>query len=327
MGNISHPLEQFMVKETMRKQPRNIFFLAILLTTLAFLTACGTTDNAPQAPPQPNANSAEENGEETNQPPEPETQPAENTPQMNEEEIQAAIQVSWNNSPHAAAYVLDEANQNNSCARCHSPINWQPTLDDLPESCFSCKFELEEPDPLIAENDWQNIPCMVCHEVGRKDKVDPAFKWLEIAELEEYTQVETSTELCQKCHPTETFTAHGGIQDLGVHQDMTCTDCHDAHTTQASCMDAGCHENVLNTGIPGHTDEHLNVACVACHDAGGMALGFREEDGLFTTQEVIPTEEGENTFFFSSHHLKLDSACDDCHFTGNPWSITDNIGQ
>ena len=79
----------------------------------------------------------------------------------------AAIEAAWLSSPHADAFVLDVEGNNNTCARCHAPVNWLPSMDDLPESCFTCKFELEDPPPYIAESDWVDIPCYVCHE---KDK-------------------------------------------------------------------------------------------------------------------------------------------------------------
>jgi hypothetical protein len=311
----------------MKIHNRISFFFVIMLTGMVFLASCGTANEAAPELPSSDPDLIEDSGEEIGSLPQQDAQPVEDEPQVSDEEIQAAIRADWNNSPHAAAYVLYKTNENNSCARCHSPINWQPTMDDLPESCFSCKFELEDPDPLVAEQDWLNIPCMVCHEVGKKDKVEPEYKWLEIAQLEEYAEVESATDLCQKCHPTEAFEDHGGIQDLGAHQDLACTSCHDAHSTQASCMDAGCHESVMDGGFPGHTEDHLDLACVACHDASGMKLGFREEDDLFTTMATVLIEEGENIFFFPSHNLQLESSCDDCHFAGNPWNIAESVEQ
>ena len=59
----------------------------------------------------------------------------------------AAIQAAWQSSPHADTFILDLNGQNNTCARCHAPINWSPSMDELPESCFACKFELEAPPP------------------------------------------------------------------------------------------------------------------------------------------------------------------------------------
>jgi hypothetical protein len=309
----------------MKENKRKLFFCLILITGLVLLTACGTNNDPNQAA---DTNLTENSPDEDSQAPQQEdSQADENQSQLSDEEIQEAIQIKWDNSSHAAAFVLDESNENNRCAKCHSPINFQPTLDDLPESCFSCKFELEDPEPFISEQDWTNIPCMVCHEVGKKDKVDPEFKWLEIAQLEEYGEVGSATDLCQKCHVGDGFSNHGGIQDLGVHQDMMCTSCHDAHSTQASCLDAGCHEGIMEPSISGHTEEHSTVACVACHDASGMMLDYREEDNLFSTKAVISTEEGESIFFFSSHNLQLESSCDRCHFVGNPWDIAESIEQ
>lgn len=308
----------------MNLSKRSIFFCLTLCLCLClvFLSACGTERNTAQTE---NTKAPDNSTDQNVEVPQTDEQPEEDQQPINEEEIQEAIQIMWEDSPHAAAFVVDTSNENNRCAKCHSPIDWQPTLDDLPESCFSCKFELEDPEPYIAEQEWQNIPCMVCHEVGRKDKVAPEYQWLEIAQLEEYASVSSTTELCQKCHLVEGFSDHGGIQHLGVHQDMTCTACHDAHSTQAACLDSGCHEGTMESDIPGHTDEHTNLTCAACHDASGMDLGFRENDGMFSTLATISTAEDESTFFFSSHNLQLESACDRCHFAGNPYGISENI--
>lgn len=303
------------------------FSLLFLLAGMIFLHACRTNNNSGQLVSVPDMVPTESSQQTPVSEPQQNSQPEVEESQMSEEEILATIQSDWNGSPHAAAYVLDESDHNNRCSRCHSPINWQPTMDDLPESCFSCKFELEDPAPFIAEEDWLDIPCQVCHEVGKKDKVDPAYKWLEIAQLDEYAEVSSTTELCKKCHETVGFDGHGGINDLGVHSDLTCTTCHNAHSTQASCLSAGCHDDVLfsDSATPGHQEEHELVSCVACHDAGGKELGFRDSDGLFTTMEEVLENDGDSVFFFASHNLQLESNCQDCHFTENPWGITRDI--
>ena len=118
-------------------------------------------------------------------------------------------------------------------------------MDDLPESCFACKFELEDPPPFIPENEWVDIPCHVCHEADRDGNIQPEIAWWEIAPLGEYIAVASPTELCLKCHaPTDTL-RHGDVQLGGAHIDYECTGCHAAHDTTTSCDVVGCHGDVI----------------------------------------------------------------------------------
>ena len=61
-------------------------------------------------------------------------------------------QQGWEISAHASSFVVDNEGNNNPCSRCHAPMNWMPTLDDIPESCQACKFELETPPSFIPES-------------------------------------------------------------------------------------------------------------------------------------------------------------------------------
>jgi len=240
-----------------------------------------------------------------------------------------AILIAWQNSPHADSFVLDAAGENNLCGRCHAPLNWQPTLDEIPPSCFTCKFELDEPEPLIPENEWLDIPCHVCHEKDKKGNIQPEIMWLEIPAFEEYAEVTSSTELCQKCHQEVGFEEHGAVQVGGAHGGYGCTDCHNPHDTLASCGAEACHSDIDTTSssTPGHDENHRLVTCVACHDGAGMTLGFQEADGIFTTFDTVVTEGGESSFPFTTHNLILESSCDRCHYAANPWNIVEDVGQ
>lgn len=238
----------------------------------------------------------------------------------------AIIQVEWQSSPHAKTFVLDAAGQNNTCARCHAPINWMPTLDDLPESCFTCKFELEQPPPTIAEADWTDIPCNICHKVDKKGNVQPEFAWLEIAPLDEYAAVASATELCLKCHAPIDIPGHGSVNLAGAHTGYECTKCHSAHSTSATCDPPGCHVEATSP-VPGHDADHQNVSCVACHDGSGMEVGPNEEDGMWTTFITGATANGADKFAFTSHNVVLEAKCDRCHFANNPWDLSANVSE
>jgi hypothetical protein len=233
------------------------------------------------------------------------------------------IQASWEGSSHADTFVLDEEGNNNTCARCHAPIVWLPSMDDVPESCLVCKFELTDPPPLIPENDWVTIECNICHEVDKKGNVEPEYAWLEIAQIGEYAEVESATVLCQKCHTEVELPGHAIPLLGGAHADYECTDCHDAHDTIASCSAVGCHEDVIEPAgpIPGHDADHKLVRCVACHDDGEMEVDLDEDLGIWTTFIIDPFREGEK-FPQISHNTVLQAPCERCHYPDNPWNLS-----
>lgn len=189
----------------------------------------------------------------------------------------------------------------------------------MPESCAACKFEVEPPPPTIAETDWQHIPCNTCHRV-KKDEVDPQYAWLSIPPIDEYEDLETTTELCIKCHTAVDVVDHGGIEVAGAHADYTCTQCHDAHSVAASCATELCHANVTgpSAGIPGHDADHEAVTCRACHDASGLAVG-PDEAGRWVTLRP------ETSSPFVSHNTVREAPCERCHFPGNTWKLTEEV--
>jgi hypothetical protein len=236
----------------------------------------------------------------------------------------AAIQVAWESSPHADTFILDANGQNNTCARCHAPINWLPAMEDLPESCFACKFELEPPPPTIAEGEWVDVPCKICHRVDKKDNVQPEVVWLEIAPLDEYIAVTSPSELCLKCHAAADLPGHTTVEVGGAHPRYECTKCHSAHDTKASCDTPGCHVEPTSP-IPGHDTDHQTVSCVACHDGSGMEVGPDDVTSTWTTFITRSTEGGEERFAFTSHQVVLEAKCDRCHFASNPWGLTESV--
>jgi hypothetical protein len=245
-------------------------------------------------------------------------------------------QQEWDISAHASSFVVDDEGNNNPCARCHAPMNWMPTLDDIPESCQACKFELEPPPPFIAESEWQHVSCLYCHEADKKGNIQPEVSWLEIPALEEYSEVETHSELCLKCHNTENVAEHGLVVVGSGHADMQCTECHSPHNTTATCMNEDCHSDVLSDAdqILGHDDDHKDVSCAACHDNAGWEVGPDSETSVWTTfspwsHEVMIGEADSilqtGTVPFSSHDIGLEVNCERCHFSGNTWELTESV--
>jgi hypothetical protein len=197
-------------------------------------------------------------------------------------------------------------------------------MDEIPESCLTCKFTVEPPPPLIPETEWDHIPCMVCHRVDKKGVVEAGYAWLEIAQIEEYADIESADELCEKCHGEVDLPGHQAIVVGGVHAGFSCTRCHNAHDPLAGCTTGGCHADLEEASIAGHTEIHHLVNCVACHDASGMEVGPSEQTGQWTT--LLPdTEAGLGGPEFASHDIQLAGSCDRCHFADNPWGLSESV--
>jgi hypothetical protein len=233
----------------------------------------------------------------------------------------------WLSSPHADSYVKSSADRNDTCARCHSPAQWLPGPDDIPESCLACKFDVDEPEPLIAEEEWEHVPCKTCHRI-KKDEVEPEAAWLDIAVIEEYVDIDSTTELCRKCHEDTEQPGHKPAFTLSDdHTDLVCTDCHDSHATVVNCTGSGCHEDILNedAAIAGHDTDHGLVSCIACHDAADLQVGPSEDGETWLTFVTVTVDGEESTVPHSSHKTQVEVACDRCHYSGNPWDISDAV--
>jgi hypothetical protein len=193
----------------------------ILLFLIAGLAACQSSDSPTDSSPGAQATPTSGGGESTGEDP------------VDEPEAPSAseIEQAWQTSPHADTYVEGD---NNVCARCHAPVVFVPSIDDISESCLVCKFEIAPPPASLAQETWTNIECNVCHLVNKNDEVEPEFAWLLFLLINEYEQVDTSTELCTKCHtdPGLDVPGHTAVVVGVAHADYACTDCHDAHSTR-----------------------------------------------------------------------------------------------
>lgn len=254
-------------------------------------------------------------------------EPSENEKSLEEVSDPDVISSQWSESAHGNTYVIDSEGKNNACAQCHAPLDWAPTMEDIPESCFTCKFELSEPPVMIAESEWQSIPCKVCHQVDKKGNVKKEISWLEVAVLDEYAEVENSTELCMKCHAPTNLVEHVAIELAGAHADYLCTDCHDGHKLTTSCGESTCHEGMQdpNKIIVGHDDDHANVSCEACHDATGLEVGPNKVTGIWITYATWAAGSNTGLMPFVSHNTVLEVNCERCHFAENPWELSVDI--
>lgn len=234
----------------------------------------------------------------------------------------ALIESYWEAGPHAHTYVVNDDGTNSSCARCHAPLEFIPSMDEMPESCAACKFEIDDPPPLVAEADWESIPCNICHRV-KKDKVDPEYVWLSVPPIDEYIEVESTTELCMNCHIRIDIPGHETPDLVNAHSDFTCTQCHNAHSTTArSCNSDDCHADYTNSFdiIPGHDQPHSNINCWVCHDASGLSAGLDNNENWVTLLDP-----GELPFV--SHNIIKETLCERCHYLGNPWKLSEEVSK
>jgi len=318
----------------LRAPPRYVWggLLVVLLIASALVACAETATSEPASPPSP-----------TKVPPTATPVPPAPTPLPD----QSAYLTAWSSGPHADNY--DEGKGPNTwCSRCHSPQNWDPAaVPGPPPSCMTCKFPTDEEiriaegNPLVLPEDWVGIPCMTCHVVD-ENGIAGENAWFNPVK-EEHEAVNTSTELCEKCHVSTTGNAFGSAVDhqitlggsahlnyggfLGeVAPPTYCTDCHSPHSTEPKqCED--CHASVLtsDTHMKGMNAIMLDkLTCMACHDASGLDVGPPPDDpdGKWVTQLTTMGRAGPSTDVVLSHSIVFEVACDRCHFEENPWELT-----
>ncbi len=227
-------------------------------------------------------------------------------------------------SAHANSFVVDAEGKNNECARCHAPLNWMPTaMEDIPATCQTCKFSMPAPKP-VAQAEWKNIGCEQCHKT-EKGIATKQVAWLNAAiaqfdtNANPYEAVKSNNELCEKCH-------RGAFQvnaSKTVHAARSCTDCHNAHSTSASCTDSKCHADVLKSdkAVPGHDAAHAKVACAACHDASALEVGPTDDKSGFAAFRTVEIGGKKTRGPYVSHNLTRVVDCARCHANGNPWGL------
>lgn len=228
----------------------------------------------------------------------------------------AAVRAIWEHSGHASTFD-NGMGADTTCARCKSPLNWDPTAlaAEAALDCASCKRIPGEARPLleggtpVAENEWQHIGCPICHEpVGDSYRIAPSF-WNQ--ELGIYEPVESDSELCAHCHEGQHgFEVVEEMQEDQAHPGWQCLDCHGPHGGDISCVD--CHDVTTGENAQVHTN-HQQVVCSACHDQGGLALWQERDPNSSFYSSVVTIRFAHTLTSWPSHNLRTEVTCGRCH--------------
>ncbi len=209
----------------------------------------------------------------------------------------------WERSRHSASYarifLSARHNQNEQlaadCLRCHGMF-FDGYIEDLVTPISTAgPWALKD----SAKASQPTIPCLACHQVHA-----PAADGLQSAYLYErrehraisadYLPITPITagdhavklspdarqRLCAQCHAPNAFRQLGSSMDRtpsGVHEGLSCLDCHSPHSNSAKASCARCHPSDSHCGLDVETMDttfhvveskhniHF-VACGDCHD-------------------------------------------------------------
>lgn len=200
-------------------------------------------------------------------------------------------ELAWHN--RQTGYYESVADSTELCSHCHrdtETLRHARNVDDSAHADFTC-------------TDCHNahVATASCGENGCHSSVPRPLPEL-IAEHEDQEDVSE----CNDCHsPAD---VHMGILD---YVPVGCMDCHGAHFSAVG-------RPLLEQG---HSEAHVNVACVACHDAVGFELGPVEDQDLWMPFRTTELLERTTTEPYQSHRVAKAVDCTRCHFAGNSWGL------
>ncbi len=235
----------------------------------------------------------------------------------------AHARAQWRHSAHADTFDQGMG-ANTTCARCKSPLNWDPAAAAATEAqalnCGACKRTPGAPRPeltggtAVAASDWKQIGCAICHKpAGDSFETTIAF-WDQ--SKEQYVPMATASELCAQCHEGQ----HGFevIKEQAAspaHRGWSCVRCHGPHGDQiVKCID--CHDPKMGKGVAEHA-RHVQVNCTACHDAGQLSIWHDTDAASKHYGEVVPVRFAHALRSWTSHDVALGVRCERCHHPAN----------
>lgn len=222
----------------------------------------------------------------------------------------------WSISGHSETYD-NGMGANTTCASCKSPMNWDPASPALEAAhdCASCKRIPGAPRPdlpggvVVPQSEWLNIDCPICHQPMGDSFSKEFFYW--DTSQGRYESVNSSTELCAKCHERQHGFEVVEEQNISlIHNDWDCVKCHGPHGKPSSCTD--CHDPQQSSGASEHS-RHPNVNCTACHDQGKLSIWFEVDPNSKHVGQYIPRRFAHALRSWPSHNLGKEVDCLRCH--------------
>ncbi|GAB4482005.1 MAG: hypothetical protein OHK0031_04340 [Anaerolineales bacterium] len=180
------------------------------------------------------------------------------------------------------------------CASCHAEQNlhWQNSAHDQASAAFLSAWQ-EQGSPSA---------CIVCHFSG-VDAEKASWQAEEISCSEchspapanhptENMPVNKSSELCGRCHTNTAFSQGQWQTSTHYQKTMTCSACHDPHTTgprlaqaangDISALCLNCHQNFMQD-FPASAHAAAGISCADCHLGQTPA-----SDGTFVSAHNAP---------------------------------------
>jgi hypothetical protein len=220
------------------------------------------------------------------------------------------IQTMWQAGPHSKWLSGPDPEFGTDCIKCHAPVANFISAQIPTLSRTSARTATD----LTAD-------CRLCHpQISAGSR--PEVAWLVDVEQAQYAPVDAIDKPCKHCHVASGVNGHLFIHLDGVHADFLCTDCHDSHTTVASCSDAGCHQpfRAECEAIQTHDKPHAAASCSACHASGDVEIGWDEERQAWHSFYAMEVEGMIELEGQTSHDLELEVDCERCHTPGElPW--------
>jgi hypothetical protein len=205
----------------------------------------------------------------------------------------------WQSSRHSATYgrIFLDATHNGreqlaaDCLRCHGMF-FDGQIEDLVRPISTTgPWALKE----AGKASQPAIPCLACHQVHtpsaalhhahlyvRHERASFSADLLPITPITQGEQAlkvspDPRQRLCMQCHAPNAFRQAGSGDDRtprGVHEGLSCLDCHGTHSNSAKASCAVCHPSSSHCGLEvekmdttflSPTSQH-NIHFVACGD-------------------------------------------------------------
>lgn len=205
----------------------------------------------------------------------------------------------WQDSRHSATYarIFLDATHNQTeqlapdCLRCHGMFFDGHIEDLVTPASTTGPWALKDP----AKANQPAIPCLACHQIHSPSAGTRAAHLYVRREQSSFTDAllpitpmfrggqavkvshDPRQRLCTQCHAPNAFRQLGSGDDrtpTGVHEGLSCLDCHGAHSNSAKTACGACHPatsrcgldvRLMDTSYRSSSSKH-NIHTMACGD-------------------------------------------------------------